>query len=245
MAKFCGKCGSELNEQGKCPNCVSDNNKFFSLSTVKKKPWIGIVAIVLVLAIIIGTISIISVCFRKNDPEQGGLQLPIVGKFTNKKITDGRSAIKAVQEIADDLGLENATDELTVKREDTVGELTYYRLQQNYKGIPVYGSDFIVIADENGEAKGVTGNANDIDKSISLMPTVTQEQVEASIQAHFGEESEVSVPKLSDEMLIVYNYGDIDNAELAYGIYVVASEKTYRILIGAQSNIIYKCLKFR
>lgn len=242
MAKFCGKCGSKLNEQGKCPNCKTEESKLFSLNTVKQKPWIGIVAIVLVLAIVVGTISIISVCFRKDDPTADDLQLPIVGKFTDKKIIDGQSAIQAVQKIAEDLGLENAADELTVKREDTVGELTYYRLQQNYKGIPLYGSDFIVITDENGEAKGVTGNTHDIDESISLTPTVTQEQVEASIQAYFGAEAKISVPKLSDDMLVVHNYGHIDNAELAYDIYVVASEKTYRILIGAQSNSIYKCL---
>lgn len=216
MAKFCGKCGSKLNEQGKCPSCKTDENKFFSLNTVKQKPLIGIVAIVLVLAIVVGTVSIVSICFQKDDPKIDNLQLPIVGKFTDKKITDGKSAIKAVQEIADDLGLENAAEELTVKREDTVGELTYYRLQQNYKGIPVYGSDFVVIADENGEAKGVTGNANDINDSISLTPTVTQEQVEESIRAYFGEDAEIAVPKLSENMLVVYNYGDVSNSTVAY-----------------------------
>ena len=203
MAKFCGKCGSSLDDHEKCPNCKPE--KLFSLNTIKSKPWIAIIAIVLVLAIVIGTISIVSICFQKDDPTANDLQLPIVGKFTDKKITDGQSAIQAVQEVADDLGLENAADELTVKREDTVGELTYYRLQQNYKGIPVYGSDFVVIADENGDAKGVTGNANDINDSISLTPTVTQEQVEESIRAYFGEDAEIAVPKLSEDMLIVYN----------------------------------------
>lgn len=233
MAKFCGKCGSRLDDKGKCPNCKTEESKLFSLNTVKQKPWIGIVAIVLVLAIVVGTISIISVCFRKDDPKIDNLQLPIVGKFTDKKITDGQSAIQAVQEVADDLGLENAAEELTVKREDTVGELTYYRLQQNYKGIPVYGSDFVVIADENGEAKGVTGNANDINDSISLTPTVTQEQVEESIRAYFGEETEISVPKLSDDMLTIYDNDDINSTTLIYKIPILFNRFPYFAFVDA------------
>ena len=238
MAKFCGKCGSSLDDHEKCPNCKPE--KLFSMNTIKSKPWIAIIAIVLVLAIVIGTISIVSICFQKDDPTANDLQLPIVGKFTDKKITDGQSAIQAVQEVADDLGLENAADELTVKREDTVGELTYYRLQQNYKGIPVYGSDFIVITDENGEAKGVTGNTHDIDESISLTPTVTQEQVEESIRAYVNEDEEIAFTALSQDMLYIYNEDLAHDQILIYVTYAIISGIPNKVLVNANTGEIIK-----
>ncbi len=100
----------------------------------------------------------------------------LVGKFTDRKIEDADEAILAVQDVAKDLGFTNATDELSVVSTNTVDELTYYRLQQNYQGIPVYGSTFVVVADENGEAKGLSSNVSDVDTNISLEPTVTQER---------------------------------------------------------------------
>ena len=155
----------------------------------------------------------------------------IVGKFTDRKIEDEDSAILAVQDVAEELGLENATEELTLKSANTVDNLTYHRLQQNYQGIPVYGSTFVVISDENGEAQGLTGNVADVNTDISLTPTVTQEQIEASIRAYVGEDVEISVPELSDDMLVIYNYDDVEKATLAYEIYIY----TEKYVIDAHS----------
>jgi len=194
-----------------------------------QKAIIIIAAMVLLVAVVSGVV--LSTIFRNDDPVNTGVQLPIVGKFTEEKITDGESAILAVQSVASDLGLDNATDELTVKKEDTVGNLTYYRLQQNYQGIPVYGSDFVVIADKNGEAKGVTGNTKEIDSSISLIPTVTQEQVNASIQYYFGEGTEVSIPTLSDDTLVVYNF--TDTTTLSYEMKAYANGVPHKVIVDA------------
>ena len=78
------------------------------------------------------------------------LDSPIVGKFTEREINDSETAILAVQDIKEDLGLTNAVDELTVNSVNSVEKVTYYKLQQNYNGIPVYGSNVIVVADQNG-----------------------------------------------------------------------------------------------
>ena len=64
MAKFCGKCGSKLNEQGKCPSCNNKNNKIAIEKDTKRKippviKWSLIVA-VLISVIAIGVIIVIS-----------------------------------------------------------------------------------------------------------------------------------------------------------------------------------------
>ena len=162
----------------------------------------------------------------------------LVGKFTDREIKNEESAVLAMQDIAEELGLTNAVEELTPKSTNTVDNLTYYRLQQNYQGIPVYGCSFVVITDENGEAKGLTGNATDIDADISLIPTVTQEQVEASIRAYAGEGAEISVPKLSDDMLVIYNYDDVEKATLAYKFAINIESSPHLFLINAWNSTV-------
>ena len=200
--------------------------KSTSTSLRTKKVSIKIIALVLGMAMLVSVAGLSLYFLRSRDgkePGEANLESnfqTITGKFTDRQITDSESAILAVKDVAVDLGLGNAVEELTPKSTNTVDNLTYYRLQQNYQGIPVYGSTFVVVTDENGEAKGLTGNAAEIDDNISLTPTVTQEQVEASIQSYVGEGIEISIPELSDDMLVIYNFDYmIDGATLAYRVY--------------------------
>ena len=79
--------------------------------------------------------------------------------FTDRLVVDGDSAIAAAQDAAKSLGLDGLADELTVASIHTVDGMTYYRLQQNYNGIPVTGKTMVVIADRGGNAVGFTTNA--------------------------------------------------------------------------------------
>ena len=184
---------------------------------------IQIIALILVAVLLLSGIGIgLWIAFAPKDETptpitQSGFST-LVGKFTDREIKDESAAILAVKDVSKELGFTNAAEELSVKTTNTVDNLTYYRLQQNYQGIPVYGSTFVVVSDENGEAQGLTGNATDIDTDISLKPTVTQEQVEASIRAYVGEDVEISVPELSDDMLVIYNFDDAESTVLAYEI---------------------------
>ena len=222
------------------------------MNNTKNKKTTKLVALILSAVLLLSALgTILFFCISGN----GGGETPggenesdnsnfntVVGKFTDREIKTGESAILAVQDIAGDLGLINAAEELSVKSENTVDNLTYYRLQQNYNGIPVYGSTFVVVTDENGEAKGLTGNAADISDDISLTPTVTQEQVEESIRAYVGEDVEISVPELSDDMLVIYNYEDVEKATLAYEAYISVNGVQYISIVNALDSIVIKML---
>ncbi|MGN0179026.1 MAG: hypothetical protein ACI4DY_06240, partial [Monoglobaceae bacterium] len=125
-----------------------------------KRFFLKLLALILALAILAGSVSCALVYFdiadipfiekvmgwfgyEKEEPEESHFA-SIPGKFTDEKITNADEAIKAAQNAASQLGLQTATDELTLLKEDTVGELTYYRLQQNYQGIPMYGKTIAV-----------------------------------------------------------------------------------------------------
>lgn len=162
----------------------------------------------------------------------------VVGKFTDREINSVDSAILAVCDVAEELGLSNATAELSEKSVTTVDGITYYRLQQNYKGIPVYGGAFVVIADGSGEAKGLSGNVSDVNEDISITPTVTLEQVEASIRAYVGDGVEVEIPQLSDEFLVIYGLDKTQSERLAYSLCVRYEELSEFIIDANTAEII-------
>lgn len=160
----------------------------------------------------------------------------IQGQFTDRKINGEDSAIAAIRDVAEILGLDNAVDELTAKRTDKIDDLTYYRISQNYKGIPVYGSSFVVVADDDGEAIALASNVKNIDEDISLIPSVTQEQINSAIYSEFDEKGNIEIPSISDDMLVVYNFDETNNSVLAYKLYVLHHNMPYNAIVSAKTG---------
>lgn len=273
MAKFCGKCGSQLNEDGSCPKCnaaqnTGDNNEINKRETggavpnnsAPEKPvklthkekktakkverkrrkkekraamsfgqktkhfFLKLLALFLALAILAGSVSCALVYFdiadipfiekvmglfgyEKEEPEESHFA-SIPGKFTDEKITNADEAIKAAQNAASQLGLQTATDELTLLKEDTVGELTYYRLQQNYQGIPVYGKTIVVVADKKGEAKDLTSNAVDI-KSVERNVDYKNIDLTTAVEKYLNDNgfqtvSNITIQEITESDLVIY-----------------------------------------
>ena len=120
---------------------TSNDTVVIKKKTKKSKKALKIIALILAIVIVFSTIAtglfavgVYFLFFRdKTDYTQLGSNV-LVGKFTDRKIDDVDSAILAVKDVADTLNLGNAADELTEIHTNTVDNLTYYRLQQNYKG---------------------------------------------------------------------------------------------------------------
>ena len=212
-----------------------------------QKLSVKVIALCVILALSISLVM--SICLYQrdkdtptnNDEGNNSVSNMIAGKFTDREIKGVEDAILAVQDVKEELGLTNAVEELTVATTNTVDNITYYRLQQNYKGIPVYGSQVIVISNEKGEAQGLTGNAVDVDTEISLTPTVTYDQVVSSIQAYVGAEAVISVPELSDDMIVIYE-NDLDEPTLTYCLYVKINGNPHEIFIDAIDSTVLCCL---
>lgn len=107
----------------------------------------------------------------------------ITGKFTDILVTDEQSAIAAAQEAASQMGLGNAAEELTVNNVSTVGDLKYYRLQQNYQGIPVYGKTIVLIVDSKNQVISVTSNLVDI-KDASKNTNISQDNIKSNVKKY-------------------------------------------------------------
>lgn len=310
MSKFCGKCGSPLNENGKCPKCDAAQSKAspeeitnqaagslpekraaekpvkptrkqrkeekkaekkrrkkekraaMTFGQKTKRFFLKLFAVIIALAILAGSVSCALVyfgvadipfiekimsCFgyEKKDPDESDFA-SVPGKFTDEKITNADEAIKAAQNAASQLKLQTATDELSLLKEDTVGDLTYYRLQQNYQGIPVYGKTIVVVADKNGEAKGITSNAVDvkntnieeINDDVGLIKKAISEYL---VKQYACKATDI----LIDENLNKHWFSS-DGINYTVIFEVVASQSlitNYRLLVNASTHEIFLCNK--
>ena len=132
-----------------------------------------------------------------------------------------------LKELGDDFGYENALSELTEKSTTSIDGDTYYRLQQNYQGIPVYGRTVVYVTDENGKAIAITGNALDVGDNIQLEPSISYEQIKESVYSYFEntlgytEITTMDIPFPDEDYLCIYN-SEVDGVLcLAYNIDIV------------------------
>lgn len=101
--------------------------------------------------------------------------------FTERKIEDVESALKAIQDAADTVGIRNVKKEFSDCESDQVFENTYYRFHQQYKDIPVYGRDMIVSANKRGDALLLTGNYLNV-SGIKTDPDLSEEQAKVIME---------------------------------------------------------------
>lgn len=149
------------------------------------------------------------------------------------QVHSAEDAIHVLQSRAEDLGYENALSELTELHCATVSGDSYYRLQQNYRGIPVYGRSVIYAADENGEQLSVIQNIRDIPGGLNLTPTVglaeaeyyllkylAETYPESEWVEHFANENLEALPEFALDPETLYVYDLEGPARLVYEIYL-------------------------
>ena len=136
-------------------------------------------------------------------------------------VMNAADAITQLAAAEESYGYENALSELTEKHTTTIDGDSYYRLQQNYQGIPVYGRSVVCATDQDDTVSSLTGNILDISDDIDLTPEVTEADVAASINAYFLEDlgyiENVEIGELSKDDLCIYNLSDT-TPRLAYCI---------------------------
>lgn len=207
MANFCGKCGSRLDvKNGLCPNCNA--GQIYRLKQIEKKKRTTKRIISFTLAGVLLATIVVSGFGRGN-------------RF-GSKVKNAEDAIAQAKKLSEEYGYENAMSELTEKNEASIDGDHYYRLQQNYQGIPVYGRTVIYAADEHDAVTSVTGNALDVDENIDLTPEVTADQVKDAIRSYLADEygidnpEDIKVADVNENNLCIYNMGETGESRLAY-----------------------------
>lgn len=147
--KFCPKCGEEITYKNQ------DNKK-----SLNKKSKAVIAVICSLVLIISGTVG--GLYFFRNHTDNltdsDSNYISFSEGFTDVLVTDEKSALEAIESVADVIGIKNAKKELKISSTNIVNGDTYYRFGQYYEGISVYGRDVVIAADDDGTALALTGN---------------------------------------------------------------------------------------
>lgn len=139
---------------------------------------------------------------------------------------------------AGEIGLDNALSELTVKSETMVDGDTFYRFQQNYQGLPVYGRSVAYAIDSDGKEIALCSNALDVSENISLSPTISETEATDAAYSVLSEEIGESGEASFSVQLCIYNLAGKD-ARLAYCInseYYLDSIYYYEIIVDAENG---------
>lgn len=120
--------------------------------------------------------------------------------------------------VGDSLGVVDAEKELKASEVRTVGQDKYYRLQQLYSGIPVYGKTIVVSADGVGYATALTSNFEIITGNLDLEPTITFDQLKNSIMPYF-DTIDLEVANFDNNGLILY-VSEPNKFVLAYNLII-------------------------
>lgn len=99
--------------------------------------------------------------------------------FTSERVTSERTARRVIEDVADKLGIDDVDEELVDCQQDEAFDNRYWRFSQSYEGIPVYGRDVIVGADEEGEVLFLSSNFLDLE-GVPTEPTVSRDDAEAA-----------------------------------------------------------------
>jgi len=159
--------------------------------------------------------------------------------FTDVKITDGASAAEAVSACNEAIGCKNALNELTPFVSFSLDGINYYRLQQRYKEIPVYGKHVVVAASDEGEALSMTTDAADIPEDLDLTPSITDLDVAEAVREYaiyqWQELSDViNIEGISDDKLVIYDMDEEAGVRLAYDL-VVNNNGEYEVIVDAKT----------
>ena len=166
----------------------------------------------------------------------------MLGKgFSDIKITDEESAIKAAAKSAEELGYENAMKDLVGYYSTTVDGETFYRLQQTYKGIPVYGRYVVVAAGESGQAISLSTDVRDLPDEIDTQITVSDSQIKENVEEYaiynWGElHDDMQITPVQEAAKVIYDLKEEERACICVILYVQNGGKTYEVVADGKTG---------
>ncbi len=279
-SSFCTKCGANLKEQNinpfggeMCPGCGNalGTYKFctrcgykveeaFDFGEVpvapkKKKSFKGFFKVSLIVTTVAVCIAggIFGIKYltgnKKSQVEYTGSYMIDCSNIeqTVKSVEDAYSVLNSVSEI---FGYENAEEDLDVTAVKEVDGDTYYRFEQNYEGVKVYGSDMVVSAAEgDGDVFNIGGNYKPIPQEFSTVPKINADKALKSIEKYADKKLETGYSVSESEVIVYCGSGtpvlaykasvmgyDKDGVFCGYDIFVNADNGK---VVGTEETVMY------
>lgn len=179
-----------------------------------------IIAVILLIPkqkdIIYSNDDIISVVYKD------GIAKYIDGAFVSFKVKDKESAFKALESLKDKLNFKDASKEFELENITTNSDITYYKFNQKYKDILVYGSNIIISVSKDGTVLGMNGSY-EADIDIDTLWKITTLKAKSIATKDLGDGALIlsydRYVYLFNEPKVVYNIVGYSNEKI--GEYII------------------------
>lgn len=158
--------------------------------------------------------------------------------FTDIKVTDEKSALEAISSVSEAIEISDVGKELKVNSINSFDGETFYRMQQYYNDIPVYGKDVVLVSDENGLAISLTANSIDMKKGLEGKNIYNDFDNEKGISAIEGYFDKVYSVEDKGPYYIAFDINQIKLTHL-YNVLAFVNEETVNLEVCV-SNSDYK-----
>lgn len=148
------------------------------------------IIVILITALLIGAVGVAIWKFTASVTDGAEPFVLLSEGFTDRRIVDKESALAAIEDVAEVLEIDDVRTEFSNCEVNTVSGNTYYRFQQEYEGIPVYGRNVVVAADESGNSLSLSGNYIDTE-GVDTSPKIDEASVLEIAHQHYGEDAEI------------------------------------------------------
>ncbi len=163
------------------------------------------------------------------------------GRRVETVVLNSTAALTAVNEVKEDFGIQNADSELAELHHTTIDGDHYYRLQQTYQGLDVYGRSMVVETNSEGKVFFIAGNFCPV-RDLSLTPGIQADKANKKLHRYALKEMNYSEDTLSviENGLVVYAPNEND-AKLAYsyrlsGASEDGTHQSHLILLSAKNG---------
>ncbi len=206
---------------------------------MKNKIIIGVTIIVLLILCVIGALFLFpkddEVTLKDRLEEQNEIVLNdnnvpkyISGKFTDLKVLDKDTAIKALTEVKDLFKISNVSNEFIVEEIKTNEDVTYYEFQQKYNSIEVLGGELTMSVDKDGNVLAVNGNYVPNIK-VSTYGLLNENEIKEKLKQIYGTETEYLEMKK-------YIYVDVSETSVVYDALLVSNKGAYEVVVNAKDG---------
>ena len=120
----------------------------------------------------------------------------VLGSFTEKKINGKEDALAAIQDVSAAIGIKSVPETLGDVYEFSSLNSKFYRFQQVYNGIPVYGRGVSVGASVLGDSQGLTHNYIKIE-DLNTTPSVSESDAKQVVSQKYGQSMQIISCNLS------------------------------------------------
>ena len=170
-------------------------------------------SLLLVFVLFVSMFSFLTACSNEEKLDEEDTNVSYVSMdydISDVKIIDEESALKAVESIAESLGISDVNKELKIEKVNEFNDEKFYRMQQYYNDIPVYGKDIVLAVGNEGVANTVTTNITQITSHVNTEALISQGDLEEIITSYLTKELKededfyYTIPKLEDNQQYIY-----------------------------------------